>query len=87
MRVVNGAGSQGLIKFGSTVSGSTFRMKHLGFSTLKLRRGRPCALTFRVICGPAGGYQVELYRGQHDLHPHVHDRVTPSTVHRPPLGG
>jgi hypothetical protein len=57
MHVVNGAGGQGLIKFGSTVSGSTFRMKHLGFSTLSYDAAAR-ALTFRVICGPSVSYQV-----------------------------
>lgn len=57
MHVVNGGGGQGLIKFGATASGSTWRMKHLGFSTLSydadLRE-----LTVRVVCGPPVSYQV-----------------------------
>lgn len=50
--VVNGGGGQGLIKFGSTVAGSTWRMKHLGFSTLRYSASAR-TLVFSVICGPA----------------------------------
>jgi hypothetical protein len=50
--VVNGGGGQGLIKFGSTVAGSTWRMKHLGFSTLRYS-ATARTLAFSVICGPA----------------------------------
>jgi len=56
-QVVNGGGGQGLIKFGATVSGSTWRQKHLGFSTLRYSASQR-TLTLNVICGPAHPAQV-----------------------------
>lgn len=56
LHVVNGGGGQGLIKFGSPVSGSSFRMKHLGFSTLDYDADTR-DLTFQVVCGPYVSYQ------------------------------
>lgn len=50
-QVVNGGGGQGLINFQTVLSGSTFRAKHLGFSTLSYD-GQARTLTFAMICGP-----------------------------------
>ncbi len=57
MHVVNGGGGQGLIKFGAPATGSTWRMKHLGFVTLGY--DAPAReLRLDVVCGPKAPYEV-----------------------------
>ncbi len=50
--VVNGGGGQGFLGFDTILDGSTFRMKHLGYSTLEYN-AETHELTFSMICGPS----------------------------------
>jgi hypothetical protein len=54
--VVNGGGGQGLLGFSTILTGSTFRLHHLGFSTLDYNADEN-QLTFRMICGPSISYE------------------------------
>ncbi len=51
-QVVNGGGGQGLINFQTVLPESTYRAKHLGFSTLSYDASAH-ELTYQMICGPA----------------------------------
>lgn len=55
-QVVNGGGGQGLINFKTILNGSSFRAKHLGFSTLSYD-AQSRTLTFAMVCGPSHSNQ------------------------------